>query len=70
MMLKTAVMLLMINGNYTVDVTPIYFQSMEACEDAMPAVLAQVKATRSIAPANATCYEEAGDAIDVREWHE
>lgn len=70
-MLKTAVMLLMINGNYTVDVTPIYFQSMEACEDAMPAITEQVRQTRNppVTFLTAVCYEEAGDASE-REWHE
>lgn len=55
----TAVLLLMINGNYTVDVTPIYFQSMMACEAAAPAIVKQVRSTRPVI-VTWRCYEEAG----------
>jgi hypothetical protein len=60
-MKAAVIMLLMINGNYTVDVTPIYFQTVEACEFYAPHVKKQVEATRSSpVHVNIQCYVDAG----------
>ena len=67
----TAVMLVLIWFPATVEwpvdqataiTTPaLYFESMAACEDAMPAVREQVIALNPLARVSARCYEEAED---------
>lgn len=52
--------LILSNGwDHETRVTPIYFQSMAACESAMPAIVEQARSATN-ETASAVCYEEAG----------